>query len=146
MKFHFNLIESICKVQTWKTILRTVYGNNIDLFLMLEMTNMLDLGEIHCNMRKSTPQNTGKITWFSCSWELPEGPHCDVITMVTKQYFREVKGHICHRKVALHLGRFSLLLSTKKIKRHKNILQNKTRHLFKRVCTINFKRLKECQL
>lgn len=77
---------------------------------MLERSSMLDFEEIHCNMREITPQNTGKITtWFSCSWDLPEAQQCDVITIVTIQYFREVKGQICGRKVALHLGRYSFL-------------------------------------
>lgn len=111
VKFNFNLIESIYnKVQTWKTALKlsiTMF------FLMLETSNMLDFDEIHWKVRKSPPQSTGKITWFSCSWELQETQQCDAITIATIQHFREVKGHICACRVALHLGRYSFLLSAK---------------------------------
>lgn len=51
----------------------------------------------------------GKKGQFSCSWELPEAQQFEVITIVTIQYFREVKGHICDCKAALHLGRYSFL-------------------------------------
>lgn len=111
VKFNFNPIESIYKLQTWKTTLRL--SITIIFFFMLETSNMLDFREIHWNMRKSTSQNTGKITWFSCRWELQEAQKYDAITIGTIQYFREVKGHICDCKVALHLGSYSFLLSTK---------------------------------
>lgn len=70
VKLNFSLIESINnKGQAWQKSYSGLIQQNRFFFLL-----MLAFGELHCNMRKSTPQNAGEITTIFLQLGITRGP------------------------------------------------------------------------